>query len=121
MYPAEEESSEGNGQRPQQRVDPEQLDRDELVCMIRQRFSDAQIRDRDAAIRALAKELGYERAGGRIRETLDNALRTAVRRGVLANDGDALSIDLRSIERDDASTEQALDLEFPDPRPSHTA
>ncbi len=82
----------------EQRASPEQLDRDELVCMIRHLFSDAQIRDRDAAIRELAKELGYERAGSRIRETLDNALRTSVRRGVLANDSDGISIDVRRIE-----------------------
>lgn len=46
---------------------------------------------------------GHQRVGPRIDDTLDNALRTAVRRGILANDGDALSLLVRSItdyERD---------------------
>ncbi|MEK6373002.1 MAG: S24 family peptidase [Acidobacteriota bacterium] len=98
LDPAEADPSERNSQGLKQQVDPEQLDRDELVCMIRQLFSDGEIRDRDSAIRELARDLGYERAGSRIHEILDNALRTAVRRGVIANAGDGLALDGRRIE-----------------------
>jgi len=93
-----DESSERSTQRSQQRPDHGQFERDEIICIIRHVFSDGQSRDRDVAIRELAKELGYQRAGSRIRETLDNAIRTAVRRGVLANVGDSLSIGTRRIE-----------------------
>jgi SOS-response transcriptional repressor LexA len=66
-------------------------ERDELICIIRQHFGDGTTRERDAAIRELAGALGYERTGTRIRDTIDNALRTALRRGVLANTGEGLS------------------------------
>jgi len=66
--------------------------------MIRQLFDDGETRDRESAIRELAKELGYERAGSRIHETLDNALRTAARRSVIANTADGLALNGRRIE-----------------------
>ena len=80
------------------RIDPGELDQEDLVCRIRQMFSDGQERDRESAIDALARELGYQRTGPRIREELDNALRIAVRRGVLENERGTLRLLVRSVE-----------------------
>ena len=73
-------------------------DEDEWMAMIRQVFGDGEPRDRERAVRELARELGYQRTGSRIGENLDNAIRTAVRRGILENQGSALSLYARSIE-----------------------
>jgi hypothetical protein len=62
-------------------------------------FSDGEARERPAAIGALARELGYQRTGIRIQEELDNALRTAVRRGILLNEHGALRLYARTIEQ----------------------
>jgi SOS-response transcriptional repressor LexA len=83
---------------PENWTTPNSPDRDEMVCVIRQLFTTGGSRDRETGIQELKEALGYQRLGTRIRETLDNALRTAVRRGVVANDGDTISIQTRSIE-----------------------
>lgn len=79
----------------------EDLDREDLICRIRQLFGDGQERERDEAIDALARELDYQRTGTRIHEELNNALRTAVRRGILANKSGAVSLFARTIEQYD--------------------
>ncbi len=84
-----------DGQATQPRSDP---DREDITCLVRQVFSIGGARERDAAISELARKLGYQRTSSRIAEELDNALRTAVRRGILENDGGALKIAIRSIE-----------------------
>ncbi len=76
--------------------DPSKLDREDLICRIRQLFGDGEQRERDAAIDALARELGYQRTGAQIHEELDNALRTAVRRGVLVSEFGALCVFVRA-------------------------
>jgi type I restriction-modification system DNA methylase subunit len=95
------ESFDGGGrdERPANGVDrgrhdsPVDLfDREELICIIRQLFSDGLTRTRDAAVAELARVGGYERTGSRIREELENGLRTAVRRGVLGSDADGLKL-----------------------------
>lgn len=48
-------------------------------------------------LRALARALGYQRLGARVRETLSDDLLTAVRRGILKNDRGELSLEARSI------------------------
>lgn len=73
-------------------------DDDEWMCMIRQVFSSGGSRDRDSTISELARELGYQRTSSRIAEDLENALRTAVRRGILENDGGDLRLCARSVE-----------------------
>ncbi len=55
---------------------------------------------------------GYARTGARIREALDNALRTAVRRGILANDGDGLRLRYRGIEQYEADDRDGLKEQF---------
>jgi len=77
----------------------DQTDRGEVLAVIRNVFSSGGARDRETALREVAQALGYERLGPRIRDSLDRALRTAVRRGILQNEGAALSLLCRSIDQ----------------------
>jgi hypothetical protein len=73
------------------------------MAVIREVFSDGSARDRDDAIREISQALGYGRVGSNIRDALDDDLRTAVRRGILQNDRNGLSLLCRNIgeyERD---------------------
>lgn len=88
------------------------LDRDELCAEIRKLFSDGVVRERDAAIDDLARVLGHQRTGKNIRETLDNALRTAVRRGILDNEGSHLKLRYRNIEQHEADDRDAIKEQF---------
>jgi hypothetical protein len=93
-------NSAGSGDK---KVPIEDIDREEMMCMIRTSISDAGSIDRDEAIRELAKGLGYDRVGTKIGAELDNALITAVRRGILKNNAGVLALAARSIsdyERD---------------------
>jgi len=76
----------------------DELDRAELMCTIRQMFGDCEHITRDEAVKALSRQLGYERVGAHVGEELDNAIRTAVRRGIVVRNGDSLSLLARSIE-----------------------
>ncbi len=76
----------------------DRLEPDEIMCAIRQVFQAQGPLEREAAIRAVARELGFNRTGPRIREVLDAAPRTAVRRGILENQGGALRLLVRSVE-----------------------
>jgi hypothetical protein len=67
--------------------------------VIRNVFRSGTARDRGTALRDVSQALGYARLGPRIRETLDRDLLTAVRRGILQNDGGELSLLCRSIEQ----------------------
>jgi hypothetical protein len=77
------------------------VDSEEVVCSVRQMFSDGASRTRESAIAELARLVGFSRAGTRIAGELDSALRTAVRRGILDNSSDALRLSSRSIENFD--------------------
>lgn len=87
-----------DGSEPAEADGPHEIDAEELPWRIRQLFSDGATRDRDTAIRELREALGFGRTGHVIREQLDNALRTAVRRGIVKNDRDGLSVDILSID-----------------------
>ena len=64
------------------------LDRNELVAHLRDALIEQGSLDRDTLLREAAYALGYQRLGKHIAATLDNALRTAHRRGVvLEQDG----------------------------------
>ncbi len=78
---------------------PVELDRQDLICRIRQLFGDGHKRDRETAIDALARELGYQRTEPQIHEELDNALRTAVRRRILASESGVICLFARTIEQ----------------------
>jgi hypothetical protein len=67
------------------------LEPNELMCRIRTLFLAGGARSREAAIRELAESLGHKRLGTRIRKAADNALRTAVRRGILDNENGELT------------------------------
>jgi hypothetical protein len=57
----------------------------ELMCRLRSLFGNGGARDRETAVKQLAEDCGHSRLGPRIREAADNAIRAAVRRGVLEN------------------------------------
>jgi hypothetical protein len=86
--------------RPAPAADPEPLfrpsidafDKDDLLAAVRDAFDAGNPLGRDEVIRNAARALGYERAGARISEALDNAIATAVRRGLVENEGDALRL-----------------------------
>ncbi len=81
----------------------DQIDRTAVLQVIRQVFSEGPPRERDAAIRDVARALGYRRTGARIHAILHTDLLTAVRRGILENTGGTLRLLARSItdyERD---------------------
>lgn len=77
------------------------LEREDMICLVRKIFNDGVARERDVAISSLARELGYQRTGSRIAEELDNVLITAVRRGILDNNGGTLKLLANSIEQYD--------------------
>ena len=69
------------------------------MAAIRELFSDGKNRTREDAIAELTRTLGYQRAGSRIQEVLDNDLRTAVRRGILeSRSGGKLRLLVRNID-----------------------
>jgi len=72
------------------------IERDEVLCTIRKVFSDGAERDRDTALRDIANALGYQRLGTRIREGLSADFMTAVRRGIVVNEGGAYRLGFRS-------------------------
>lgn len=75
----------------------DQIDRTEVLQVIRQVFSEGPPREREAAIRDVARALGYRRTGPRIQEILHTDLMTAVRRCILENDHGTLRLCARSI------------------------
>jgi hypothetical protein len=77
----------------------EKRDTDEVewMCEIRKLFSTGGARDRDTAIKELATALGYERVGPVIGETISNAFTTAVKRGVIENEGGSLKLLRRNL------------------------
>ena len=81
----------------------DQIDRTEVLCVIRGVFSSGGARDRETAMRDVAQALGFQRLGSHIREILSTDFLTAVRRGILVNENGQLSLgasDLRDYDRD---------------------
>jgi hypothetical protein len=62
-------------------------------------FGDGENRERDAAISALARDLGHQHSDSRLREELDAALRVAVGRGILANHFSSLHLAARNMDQ----------------------
>lgn len=84
-------------------VSIEDTDRDDVMCVIRQVFSRGGAREREEALKQVSEALGYQRLGTKIREVLETDLLTAVRRGILTNEGGMLSLtsgDIRDFARD---------------------
>lgn len=78
-----------------------EIDRVDLICRIRRVLGVDGARGREEAIRELADDLGAQRVGSRIREELENGIRTAVRRGILEANGVELRLAARTIEEYD--------------------
>lgn len=77
---------------------PVQIETSDMMARVRQVLGDSQARHREVAIRDVAHDLGYQRVSGQVREALDDALRTAVHRGILSNDSGMLRIATRAID-----------------------
>jgi hypothetical protein len=75
----------------------EQIDRDSLICSIREIFNGRHTLDRDEVIGGLEDELEQE-PGEASRNELDHVVRTALRRGILEHKGDGLALAARGIE-----------------------
>lgn len=87
-------------------------DTNALCSAIRQQLGDGETHSRDDAITTLARALGYQRTGSSIREALDNAIRTAVRRGILQNEGGGLSLRYRTLEQHAEDDRDGLKTQF---------
>jgi len=70
----------------------------DAVCRVRQYFATHGAVERRLAIAALARELGYHRAGSTISAQIDNTLRTAIRRGVLQQIDGVLMLNGRGLD-----------------------
>jgi hypothetical protein len=87
--------------RSARRTDIGDFSREDLLAAIRKVFTGGEasgVVDRDTAIRLVARQLGFEHVGSRVREAVDNALRTAAHRLLVAADGGLLTLATRNIE-----------------------
>jgi hypothetical protein len=75
----------------------EDIDHDELICMVRPLFSDGAEYERDMAISKLASQIGLEKPNSPIRAEIDSVLRHAVQRGILEGSGDVFQLSAHSI------------------------
>jgi hypothetical protein len=97
---AEEDKASSDGTAAPTPID--QIDRAEVLCVIRKVFSSGGARDREKALRDVAQSLGFQRIGKHVREVLNTDFLTAVRRGILVNESGMLSLgvsDLRDYDR----------------------
>jgi len=76
----------------------DETEQNDVLCTIRQMFSEGLELSRELAFKKIAKELGYDRVGSRIEEILDSDIRTAVKRGILENERGTLKILCKTIE-----------------------
>jgi hypothetical protein len=86
------------------KIDIEDTDRSDVMCRIRQLFGEGGARDRETALKQLSLSLGYQRLGTKVREILERDLLTAVRRGILINNGGHLQLatgGLDAVDRDE--------------------
>ena len=93
--------------RPQKAPKPEpepaaratDFDRDDIIAAIRRVFSHVTLDglSRNDAIREIAYDMGFERAGPRIKGDIDKALRAASQRGIVYSEGGVVYSDCRSI------------------------
>lgn len=77
--------------------------KDDLILGLRSMFNGSGARDRDDLIAALAELSGCDLNGPRTKDDMTSVIRTAVRRGILENNGDGLSVATHNIsdyERD---------------------
>jgi len=94
--PKKERTPHSNNEDSPVRID--ETEQNEVLCTIRQMFSEGLELSRDLAFKKIAKELGYDRVGSKIEEILDSDIRTAVKRGILENERGTLKILCKTIE-----------------------
>ena len=75
-----------------------ETEQSDVLCTIRQMFSEGLELSRKLAFKKIAKELGYDRVGSKIEEILDSDIRTAVKRGILENERGTLKLLCKTIE-----------------------
>lgn len=95
------EAEPDSDEEPEPRRSIDDIDRVASLCAIRDLFSRGEAREglgREDALNALSMALGFGRLGQRIRDGLDNDIRTAVTRRILRNEGSMLLLETRSIE-----------------------
>jgi hypothetical protein len=98
--PRQEEPLAGDAHK----IDIEDTDRSDVMCRIRQLFGEGGARERETALKQLSLSLGYQRLGTKVREILERDLLTAVRRGILINNGGHLQLatgGLDAVDRDE--------------------
>jgi hypothetical protein len=78
---------------------PSQLDREDLVCGIRQLLGDGVGRSRNAAVDEMARDLGCDTSDAHIRVEIDSAFRAASRRGIVTNEGGVMRLSARTIDQ----------------------
>jgi len=91
-----ERASHSNNEDSPVRID--ETEQNDVLCAIRQIFSEGMELTREEAFRKIAKELGYDRVGSKIEEILDSDIRTAVKRGILENERGTLKILCKTID-----------------------
>lgn len=84
---------------PKARPSSADLDDGESMCALRAALAQAvEPMPREDLVRAAVRSMGYGRTGARPADALDDAIRRAVRRGILSNERGALKLATRSIE-----------------------
>jgi hypothetical protein len=92
------DTSTGTDERRQnKKIFEDEMQKDDKILSIRQLFQGASTKSRDEIVTELARMSGYSRTGPRIREEMENTIRTAVRRGILRSSGKDLQINASSI------------------------
>ena len=87
-------------------------DKDALCAEVRHYFGDGQLRERQVAIAELSTALGFTTTSTKVDEALDNALRTAVRRGILNSRKDGHSLRYKNIEQYETDDRDGLKVQF---------
>ena len=78
------------------RTSEDDTQKEDRILNIRQLFNGG-ARSREEIITELARLSGYSRTGARVREDMENTIRTAVRRGILQSSGEGLAINAHTI------------------------
>ena len=76
----------------------DETEQNDVLCTIRQMFSEGLELSRELAFKKIAKELGFDRVGSKIEKILDSDIRTAVKRGILENERGTLKILCKTIQ-----------------------
>jgi hypothetical protein len=105
MEPDDEEPEQAVESRAPVSID--EIERDELILAIREVFAANGELDGEAAVREVARAMGFQRAGSRIRHEIKTALRDARRRGIVMETDAGWRLEGRKI--DDFSREQLVE------------